>query len=142
MNSSANCNCPDPGYRQCSLDKSGCSPGLVRGYILNLLLRHRQLLPIKKVGEKFIDWPDGPLLLDTILESVSLYCSTGTSPESFGGIPSGHSPLMSSNPELLSLKGKDIVVTGVSNPRSMYRLRSRPRMRRNGRLDHLFVASV
>lgn len=61
---------------------------------------------------------------------------------SFGGIPSGHSPLMSSNPDLLGLKSSFIVITGVGNPQGMHWVRSRPRMRRNEPLDHLFVASV
>ncbi|KAE8343540.1 hypothetical protein BDV24DRAFT_128481 [Aspergillus arachidicola] len=61
---------------------------------------------------------------------------------SFGGISSGQSPLMSSNPDLLGLKSSVIVMTGVGNAQGMHRVRSRPRMRRNERLDHLFVASV
>lgn len=34
------------------------------------------------IGEKFLDWPDGPLPLYTILESVSLYWFTETFPRS------------------------------------------------------------
>ncbi|KAB8072527.1 Alpha/Beta hydrolase protein [Aspergillus leporis] len=44
------------------------------------------------VGEKFLDWPDGPLPLDVILEAVSLYWFTETFPRSIYTYREGFPP--------------------------------------------------
>ena len=57
--------------------RSLCSPGRNSRTICQ-----HQLTKCSRVGEKFLDWADEPIPLETIIESVTLYWFTETLPRS------------------------------------------------------------